>query len=162
MQSDAIDPIVEQWRRARPDLDVAPMEIFARLTRIGGRLDQRFLEHGIDRREFDVLAALRRLGPPFRLTPSQLSEAVLASSATMTGRLDRLAAKGLLERTPNAADRRGVFVGLTEAGVELTDRLLDALLGEESAILAALGASDRRRLADLLRELVLALENPAS
>lgn len=155
---DAVDSIVEEWRRARPDLDVAPMEIFARLTRVGGRIDRRFAEHGIDRRDFDVLAALRRVGPPFRLNPSQLSAAVLASSGTMTGRLDRLAARGLIERLPNPADRRGVIVGLTGSGVEFVDRLLNAFLGEESVILTALGPEERRHLADLLRRLLLELE----
>lgn len=160
-RGDFIDPIVQEWRRARPDLDVAPMEVFARLTHIGALIDRRFLEHGIERREFDVLATLRRVGPPHRLTPSQLSSAVLAASGTMTGRLDRLAARGLIERSPNPADRRGVIVGLTAAGLELTDRLLDTFLGEESALLAVLGPADRRQLADLLRRLILELE-PAS
>ncbi len=157
--ADDIDAVVAEWRRVRPDLDLAPMEVFARLTRVGGRIDRRFAEHGVDRREFDVLAALRRQGPPYELTPSRLSRSVLAASGTMTGRLDRLARRGLIERLPNPADRRGVIVRLTASGAQRAARIRVARLLEEARQLGALDEVDRRALAALLRRLLLAVEH---
>lgn len=157
--ADTVDPIIEEWRRVRPDLDVASMEVFARLTRVGGWIDGRFAGRGVDRREFDVLGTLRRVGPPYRMTPSELSRSLLAPTGTMTGRLDRLAGQGLIVRLPNPADRRGVIVSLTEEGVRRADALIEALLEEEAVMLEPLSPDDRRALADLLRVLVRSVED---
>ena len=157
--ADSVDPIIEEWRRVRPDLDASSMEVFARLTRVGGWIDARFAGRGVDRREFDVLGTLRRVGPPYEMTPSELSRSLLAPTGTMTGRLDRLAGQGLIVRLPNPADRRGVIVRLTDEGVRRTDELMAGLLAEEASMLEALSAGDRRRLAELLRVLVRSVED---
>jgi DNA-binding MarR family transcriptional regulator len=156
---DAVDAIVEQWQAVRPELGLSAMEIFGRLTRAGSRIDRQFLAHGMDREAFDLLATLRRGGPPYELTPSQLSRSLLASSATMTGRLDRLARLGFIERRAHPSDRRGVIVRLTEQGVRATDELVEALLEEQERILDAFTPEDRRRLVELLRALMLALDS---
>lgn len=153
-----MDRLVLAWRRERPDLDVSPMEVLSRVTRLARHLDrarrQAFAERGLEPWEFDVLTALRRSGPPYQLSPGRLLRETLVTSGTMTNRVDRLAAKGLVERLPDTRDRRGVQVRLTEGGRTLVDAALDGLLDHERTLLAGLDAPQRRRLADLLRIVV--------
>ena len=103
--------------------------------------------------EFDVLAALRRAGPPYQLSPGRLVRETMVTSGTMTNRVDRLAERMLVDRRPDPDDRRGVLVRLTTSGRETVDAALDALLDSERELLAVLGARDQQRLAGLLREL---------
>src|ERR671919_2244701 len=114
---DEVDRLLEAWRRERPDLDVAPMEVLSRVTRLARHLDrarsQAFESHQLESWEFDVLAALRRAGPPYQLSPGRLLKETLVTSGTMTNRVDRLAARGFVERYPGPDDRRGVIVRLT-------------------------------------------------
>jgi DNA-binding MarR family transcriptional regulator len=155
---DEVDRLVQAWRRERPDLDVTPMEVLSRVTRLARHLDrarrQAFAAHGLDSWEFDVLAALRRAGEPYELSPGRLLRETLVTSGTMTNRVDRLAARGLVRRAPDPADRRGVLVRLTDAGRARVDAALSALLANERALLTGLGPGDRDRLARLLRALV--------
>ena len=126
---DEVDDLVAAWRRERPDLDVAPLEVLSRVTRLARHLDrargQAFSRHGLEGWEFDVLAALRRCGAPYRLSPGRLLQQTLVTSGTMTNRIDRLAARGLVERHPSPDDRRSVMVELTEAGARQGRRCLD-------------------------------------
>lgn len=155
---DEVDRLVEAWRRERPDLDVEPMEVLSRVTRLARHLDrarrQAFAMHDLETWEFDVLAALRRAGEPYQLSPGRLLRETLVSSGTMTNRVDRLAAKGLVRRAPDPADRRGVLVVLTAAGRSKVDAALSALLANERVLLTGLAAGERARLAGLLRALV--------
>jgi DNA-binding MarR family transcriptional regulator len=155
---DEVDRLVEAWRRERPDLDVSPMEVLSRVTRLARHLDrarrQAFTAHDLESWEFDVLAALRRAGEPYQLSPGRLLRETLVTSGTMTNRVDRLAARGLVRRAPDPADRRGVLVQLTDTGRGHVDAALSALLTNERALLTGLGEPDRTRLADLLRALV--------
>ncbi len=118
---DEVDDLVAAWRAQRPDLDVEPMQVLSRISRLARHLDiarrGAFADHGLETWEFDVLSALRRQGPPFQLTPGALLRATLVTSGTMTNRIDRLAAAGLVRREPDPQDRRGVLVTLTEQGV---------------------------------------------
>ena len=159
---DEVDRLVEAWQRERADLDLTPMEVLSRVTRLGIHLDRArraaFTEHGIESWEFDVLAALRRAGPPYELSPGRLLRETLVTSGTMTNRVDRLTARGLVERLPDPADRRGVLVRLTDAGRETVDGALEGLLAREQALLAGLDTADQRTLAELLRSLVLPFE----
>ena len=154
---DEVDRLVEAWRRERPDLDLAPMEVLSRVSRLSRHLDvarrAAFAEHGIEQWEFDVLAALRRAGPPYQMSPGQLLRETLVTSGTMTNRVDRLTGRGLVERLPDPHDRRGVLVRLTEAGRATVDGALASLLELERPLLGALGSEDRERLAGLLRKL---------
>ncbi len=161
---DEVDRLVEAWRRERPELDTAPMQVLSRVTRLARHLDrarrQAFATHDLETWEFDVLSALRRAGTPYELTPGRLLRETLVTSGTMTNRVDRLVERGLVERRPDPADRRGVLVRLTADGRVLVDGALDALLGSEHELLATLPARDRDRLGDLLRVVVSPFDEP--
>ena len=155
---DEVDTIVEAWHRERPDLDVAPMEVLSRISRLARHLDRiranAFSAHDLESWEFDVLAALRRSGPPYRLSPGQLLRETLVTSGTMTNRVDRLAARGLVARQDHPDDRRGVLVQLTQAGKEAVDTAMAELLAAERGILAALDVTKHDQLASSLRLLL--------
>ncbi|TEX51696.1 MAG: MarR family transcriptional regulator [Actinomycetales bacterium mxb001] len=159
MTADSVDGIVRAWRRERPDLDVAPLEVLSRVSRLARHLDlarrEAFARHGLEAGEFDVLAALRRSGTPYEMSPGQLGAATLVSSGTTTNRLDRLESAGLIERLPDSADRRSIRVRLTAAGRQRVDAALDDLLASERHLLAALAPAERDHLATLLKALVL-------
>ena len=155
---DEVDDLVAAWRRERPDLDVSPLEVLSRVTRLARHLDrargQAFSGHGLETWEFDVLAALRRSGAPYELSPGRLLQQTLVTSGTMTNRIDRLTAARLVERHPDPNDRRGVIVRLTDAGRAKVDAALTDLLAQEREILAGLEPTERTALAAMLRSLV--------
>ncbi len=161
---DHVDRILAQWRRERPDLDVAPLGLFARLFRAAhltdGALAQTLVEHDLQTGWFDLLAALRRAGAPYELNPTQLMGATMLSSGGMTKRLDRLVEAGLVERRPDPSDRRGTLVGLTRQGKAIVDKALEAHLANEERLLGSLTPAERRALDDLLRTLLTDLERP--
>ena len=154
---DEVDVIVDAWKRERPDVDVSAMQVLSRVSRLARHLDrarkQAFAAHDLETWEFDVLAALRRAGPPYDLSPGRLVAETLVTSGTMTNRVDRLVARGLVERRPDPDDRRGVLVTLTASGRRTVDAALDELLVHEREILAALDTAEATRLADALRTL---------
>ncbi len=155
---DEVDDLVAAWRAQRPDLDVEPMQVLSRISRLARHLDiarrGAFAEHGLESWEFDVLSALRRQGPPFQLTPGALLRATLVTSGTMTNRIDRLAAAGLVRREPDPRDKRGVLVTLTGLGRARVDAALDGLLRRERVLLGSLDTGERQHLADLMRILL--------
>jgi DNA-binding MarR family transcriptional regulator len=163
---DEVDDLVAAWRAQRPDLDVEPMQVLSRISRLARHLDiarrGAFAEHELESWEFDVLSALRRQGPPFQLTPGALLRATLVTSGTMTNRIDRLTAEGLVRREPDPRDKRGVLVTLTEQGQDRVDAALAGLLRRERALLAGLDAGERRHLADLMRILLAQFDYPRS
>lgn len=160
---DDVDEIVAAWRRERPDLDPEPLHVFSRLSRLARRLDldraTAFGDHGIDGWEFDVLSALRRAGDPYELSPGRLVQETLVTSGTMTNRIDRLAAKGWVERAPSPTDRRGVIVRLTDAGRSAVDGAMADLLDRERDQLSELGAAEITELTALLRRLLAPFES---
>jgi DNA-binding MarR family transcriptional regulator len=155
---DDVDRIIEAWGREAPELDVRPLAVLSRVTRLARRLDlirkEAFAAHSLDNWEFDVLASLRRAGPPYELSPGQLISLTLSTSGTMTNRIDRLAQRNLVTRLPDKKDRRGVRVRITAEGRELVRRALEDLLAEERKILAVLDAGEREELASQLRRLL--------
>ena len=160
--ADEVDRIVEAWQRERPDLDVAPLTIFSRVLRLARHLDlargSAFAEHDLEGWGFDVLSALRREGAPYELSPGQLVAQTLVTSGTMTNRVDRLVARGLVSRGPDPSDRRGVTVTLTTAGRALVDAAMADLLERERILLSQLPAVEREHLAKLLRRLLSPFE----
>lgn len=160
---DDVDGVVAAWRRERPDLDVAPLEVLSRVSRLSRHLDiarrQAFSAQGLEAWEFDVLSALRRSGEPYELTPGDLLRETLVTSGTMTNRIDRLAARGLLTRRASPRDRRAVLVSLTDEGRRLADQALEALLEHERELLVGLSTADRARLAGQLKALLVAFES---
>ncbi|MFF3223712.1 MarR family winged helix-turn-helix transcriptional regulator [Nocardia suismassiliense] len=162
MADDPVDAIVAQWRRERPDLELEAMAIVGRLGRllvVAQRvIEEVFTAHGLQRGEFDVLAALRRSGEPFELNPSVLADTLMLSRAGMTGRLDRLESAGLVRRIADPADRRAVRVALTDDGRKLVDRVVTAHTENETRMLSVLSAHDRRELDRIARALLGSLE----
>ncbi|HEY7048608.1 MAG TPA: MarR family transcriptional regulator [Jatrophihabitantaceae bacterium] len=158
--NDEVDEIVEAWGRERPDLDVEPLQILSRISRLADVLDERraaaFVEHGLQAHEFDVLAALRRSGDPFEMTAGELCAATYVTSGTMTSRLDRLVGRKLVIRRPDDDDGRLVRVRLTSAGRRRVDGAMTALLESERELVGTLTAAKRDRLATALRELLAA------
>lgn len=158
MPQDEVDRIVAAWRRERPDLDVTPLGVLSRVTRLARHLDRArraaFAQHDLETWDFDVLSALRRTGPPYQLSPGQLGTQTLVTSGTMTHRIDRLAARGLVERHRAPGDRRGVLVRLTAAGLDRVDAALADLLAREHELLGDLSAAEQETLSGLLRRLV--------
>lgn len=159
---DEVDRIIAAWERERPDLHTAPLSVFSRISRLARHLDRArrtaFAQHGLELWEFDVLAALRRSGPPYELTPGILLTQTMVSSGTMTNRIDRLVVHGLVKRAADPDDRRVVQVRLTEAGLATVDAAMSDLLRIETEALGEMPDADRDDLAALLRRLLTPFE----
>ncbi|MDT0391305.1 MarR family winged helix-turn-helix transcriptional regulator [Streptomyces dubilierae] len=161
---DPVDAIIEQWAKVRPDLDTTAMEVFGRINRIAHAMGERatkvYAGFGISRGEFDVLATLRRSGEPYTLSPRQLSATLMLTTGGMTGRLDKLERAGLLRRSPDPHDRRGLQVTLTDQGLALVDEAVGAGLAVQTQALSALDAEQAGLLAGLLRALLTGADRP--
>ena len=155
---DQVDRLVAAWRRERPDLDVQPLQVLSRVSRLARHLHlarrAAFGRLPLPQAHFDVLAALRRSGPPYEMTPGELMADTLVSSGTMTHRVDQMEAAGLVAREPDPADGRVVRVRLTRRGVRAVDAALANLLDRERKLLAGLTLTEQARLAALLRSLL--------
>ena len=160
MENDAVVEIVDQWRRERPDLDTDPMLVVGRMFRLVGAWDRRlrgpFAEAGLGNGDFDVLAALRRAGEPYALSAGELSRTVLVTTGAITKRVDRLEASGWVTRSVDEDDSRGRRITLTDAGVRLTDKLMEAHLENQRALIETLDPAERHALAGLLAKLAAA------
>jgi len=161
---DAVDRIVAAWARERPELDTAPAAIVGRVGRLrwyfDAGLERTFRRFGLTRAAFDVLAALRRSGLPYRLPQKVLMGALMRTSGTTSFRIDRLESQGLVRREPDPDDGRGVFVTLTTKGLRLVDSVAPAHLTNEEQLLTALSTAERATLVTLLRKLLLSFEAP--
>jgi DNA-binding MarR family transcriptional regulator len=162
LPDDHVDRVRAQWARERPDLDTAAMALVARLGRlreyIDDGLERAFAEHGLSRSAWDVLASLRRSGPPYRLSPTDLYQGLMRTSGAMTHRLHRLEQAGLVERIADPDDGRSLLVGLTRRGRALVDRVAPIHLETERRLLAALDPAEQQRLAALLKKLLVSFE----
>ena len=160
---DTVDAMLEQWKLERPDLDVAATGVFGRISRIAALVEQSmdrvFEPYGLTGADFVVLAALRRSGKPYQLTPTALTRSMMVSSGGTTKRLDRLEARGLIRRDPDPADRRGTLVTLTDAGLATIDTVASEHVQNEKQLIAPLPRNERTTLTQLLRDLLLALEH---
>lgn len=161
-EQDEVDRILTDWTAARPDLDLAPLAVFSRMTRIAKHVDrvrtQAFVRSGLASWEFDVLAVLRRAGAPYRQSPKLLVKQTMVSSGTMTNRIDRMESRGLVRRLTDPNDGRGVLVEMTEQGQTLVDAAMTRLTDAEEQLLGGVPRSERERLATLLRRLALSVE----
>ena len=162
-EKDAVDAILAQWHRERPDLDVSPMGLIGRTTRLASHyrkaIGKVFAAYGLNPGEFDVLATLRRSGAPYRLSPTALFKSMMVSSGTMTHRIDRLEKAGLVERIPDECDRRGTLIKMTEKGFALIEETVTAHVENEHKMLAVLDEDERELLTGLLRKLLLSIED---
>ena len=159
--ADAVDAIIAMWAREKPELDATPMGVVGRISRVSRLLDKElkdfFAGHGLEFWEFDVLATLRRSGAPYELSAGTLLKTAMVTSGAITNRVDRMEAKGLVERVRDPGDRRGVRIRLTPAGLKLIDELVPLHVANERRLLAVLTADDSSTLADLLRTLATGL-----
>jgi len=162
--SDEVDRLVAEWQRERPDVDTSPLQVLSRVSRLARHLDRErrgaFAAHELEQWSFDVLAALRRAGAPYELTPGSLLRRTLVSSGAMTNRLDRLEDAGFVRRGPDPEDRRGVLVRLTPAGKRRVDACLSDLVGRERQLLTPLPRAEQQQLADLLRRMLVGFDRP--
>jgi len=161
--ADVVDEFIEQWRAERPDLRLDAMASIGRLGRVMG-LGTRVIEatlqrHDLRLSDFDVLATLRRLGPPYVAAPSRVTQSLMLSPATLTSRLDRLENMGLVERRADPEDRRSLLVALTDAGFDRVDAAVTDHVETEEEILGVLTAKQRRSLDDALSTLLQSLES---
>ncbi|ABR62318.1 MarR family winged helix-turn-helix transcriptional regulator [Sinorhizobium medicae] len=161
-EMDHVDKILAQWRRERPDLDVVAMGLLGRLSRLRAHLareiDSTLTEHGLNSASFDVLATLRRSGPPFRLSPGDLLSATMVTSGTMTNRIDQLEKAGLVERLDNPEDRRGVIIALTPEGLKRVDAAVTAHVANQQRLVASLEPDERDAMNALLRNFLAVFE----
>ena len=160
--ADHVDELLAQWRRERPDLDVAPLGVYGRLFRVvqlsDNELAKGLARYGLQQGWFDLLAALRRAGGPYELNPTSLMRATLLSSSGMTKRLDRMEEAGLIERRPDPNDRRGTLVRLTRRGKNVIDRAVETHVGNEERLLGVLTAAERRTIDRVLKRMLIELE----
>ncbi len=158
-ENDEVDRIVQSWRHERPDLDFSPLEVLSRVGRLAKQLDRArkdaFHKSKLESWEFDVLAALRRAGTPYRLSPKALLQQTLVSSGTMTNRIDRLVQSGLVVRREDPKDGRGVLVEMTASGLTRVDAAITRLVDAEAQLLASLTKAEQKRLAESLKRLSL-------
>ncbi|WP_298257949.1 MarR family transcriptional regulator [uncultured Litoreibacter sp.] len=154
---DHVDQIIAQWKKSRPDLDVGPMEVIGRLSRLtaklGGEMEKTWKVSDLNRASFDVLATLRRSGKPKGLSPGELLDLTMVTSGTMTNRIDQLVKAGLVERVPNPEDKRGFLVRLTKEGFATIEKAVSDHVETQHRLLQGLSAAQRRNLNDLLRAL---------
>jgi DNA-binding MarR family transcriptional regulator len=163
LMQDAVDRILGQWRGEHPELadELWPMELVGRVQRLDRLLERElkafYAERGLELWEADVLLTLRRAGAPYALTPGALLKAAMVTSGAMTNRIDRLEARGLVERSAGPDDRRSVRVQLTPRAHELVDGFFADHLANEARLFSALTGDERRQLAAVLRTALHAL-----
>ena len=159
--TDGVDVIIDQWWRERPDLDMSPIGVIGRISRLSREIERRlepvYAASGLEPGWYDVLATLRRAGPPYRVRPTDFAATLMLTSSGTTKRLDRLEAAGYVTRERDPSDRRGVLIALTPQGRSLVDNAADKHMANERRILNGLSAAEQRQLAGLLRKLTLTL-----
>lgn len=160
---DRIAAILTQWNRERPDLDVAPMGLIGRLMRVSRHLarevERNLAAHGLNRPSFDVLATLRRAGPPYALSPGGLMNAMMVTSGTVTNRIDQLEKAGLVVRRPNPEDGRGFLIALTDSGFSTVEQAVTTHVATQTRLVAGLTERERAALDALLQRFLERLED---
>jgi len=154
---DHVDRIVNQWNKARPDLDVGPMETIGRLSRLTDRLrremEKTWKVHRLNPASFDVLATLRRSGKPQGLSPGELLDLTMVTSGTMTNRIDQLVKAGLVERVPNPDDKRGFLIRLSKTGFSTIEKAVTDHVETQHRLLKGLSQTQMSDLNGLLKAL---------
>ena len=159
---DHVDRILAQWRQERPDLEVAPMGLLGRLKRltvlISSEMEKAWAKHGLNGASFDVLATLRRSGPPFALSPGDLMATTMVTSGTMTHRIDQLEKAGLVARNQSQDDRRSYLISLTDKGFRVIDAAVTDHVDAQCRLVAGLSKQERRQLDALLKRFLTDFE----
>ena len=159
---DRVDRILAQWNRERPDLDVGPMGLIGRVRRVSAHLgrgmEKTLAEHGLNSATFDVLATLRRSGPPYSLSPGDLLATMMITSGTMTNRVDQLEKAGFVRRASNPEDGRSVIISLTDEGFALVDKAVSAHVATQTRLVSGLSEEERAELDRLMSKFLLGFE----
>jgi DNA-binding MarR family transcriptional regulator len=159
VERDSVDRIVEAWRRRDPQLDASSLEVTGRLVLCASYYERAVIAilqpFGLSIADFDVLNTLRRVGDQHGSKPTDLAQSSLITTGAMTSRLDRLERSGLIRRTPDPADRRGVLVRLTSQGSKVARQALHALIAANRVFLEPLSGQQRKSIASALKLLLL-------
>lgn len=165
-QQDSVHQLLTEWRRERPDLDPSPVAIQGRLIRLSAhflrRIEQWLAPMNLSWEAFSLLVTLRRSGKPYELRPTDILKESLLTSGAITNRIDRVEQMGLVERRPDANDRRGFMIRLTPAGKKLADKAIEQHFDAVDDLLQVLSASERKQMATLLAKLLTAFEQDAA
>ena len=166
MAQDDIDKILAQWQREAPALDVSSLAVVGRVLQIAQLLEKHretvLADFDLTVWSFDMLATLRRQGPPYQLKPTALYKWLMLSSGAMTNRIDRLEKDGLVTRLRDPDDRRSVIVQLSDAGVERIDAAMPVLFEQERQFLADLSQTETADLITLLRQFLATVHQHVS
>ena len=156
-QVDTVDAILKQWRQVRPDVDVSPIAVIGRISRLSRlvdrKLNENFARFDIEDWGYDMLATLRRHGEPYELSAGELTRQTMVTTGAITNRIDRLEMRQLVVRV-SSTDRRKVIVRLTPTGLKLVDSIVASHMETEHAILAALSTRQQQDLANVLRSVL--------
>ncbi|MCW8333659.1 MarR family transcriptional regulator [Vibrio sp. SCSIO 43135] len=152
---DAVDRVVDQWAKEKPELETQPMAMMGRILRIAKYMEAQVADlhkqYDLKMGEFDVLATLRRSGKPHKLTPSELIESMMLTSGAMTNRLDKLESKGLIVRAHSKEDRRSVTVQLTQVGLVLIEELITKHVDIQKHLVRSLSTAQQKQVNQLLK-----------
>lgn len=159
---DHVDRILAQWNQERPDLDVGSMGLIGRVKRLnlilGREMEKTWARYGLTAASFDVLATLRRSGPPYRLSPGDLIASTMVTSGTMTNRIDQLQKAELVERVQNPEDGRGFFISLSKKGFEVIDKAVTDHVTTQQKLVSGLSPEQQSELNRLLKGFLSGLE----
>ncbi len=159
---DWTDGLLQRWASLQPGFDVTAYQVTARISRLALHVarheEEVFARFGLNRGDVGVLSALRIAGPPNRLTPTSLFKGLMLSSAGITSRLDRLEGRGLVRRSRDPHDRRGVLVELTDEGKHVLEEAVRAGAAAEGGLIVGLDAAEVTTLATLLKKMLSRLE----
>jgi DNA-binding MarR family transcriptional regulator len=162
---DRTDRVLHQWARVRPDLDVSSIGVISRLERLRAIIAEEqeavFAEHGISNPTFTTLVTLVRINQPGGISQRRLANEMGLTPGTVSARVDRLVADGLVIRSPDPADKRGWLVTLTDRGRDLFETVVPAHLANQVRLLGSLTCDEQATLAGLLRKLLVAFEGSA-
>ena len=167
MMNDRVEKIIAQWRQERPDLDVSPMSLTGRISRLaafyGREMEQTFRRFQLNSASFDLLATLLRSGAPYALSPSELLTATMVTSGTITNRIDQLEKIGLVCRKQSEQDKRCYLITLTEAGYTLINQAIEAHIATLHRLTSGITSLEQTCLNDILKNALVQLEaNEAS
>ena len=159
---DRLDWLTQNWSRVRPDMDITPWQVWGRTTRIHdlflAAITPALKKHGLTFKEFQTLAALVLVGPPYQANPNEITKFNLLTSGGTTNLLSRMEKEGLVRRKPDPADKRGVIVQITDKGLDSFSASVVEENRIEHDLLSTLSPEERRVLAILLRKLLLSID----
>ena len=162
-ERDSVHRLVAEWQAERPDLDPSPVAIQGRIVRLSAHLlrqaDNWLVPLGLSWEAFSLIVTLRRSGKPYALRPTDLLRESLLTSGAITNRIDRVEKMGLVERRPDARDRRGYIIRLTPAGIKVADKAIARHFATVSELLEILSGGERRQLEKFLSKLLLTFES---